>query len=257
MLNPILAQDLSAVKGIRHGFFTRQGGLSEGIYASLNCGLGSKDNPETVLENRRRVAEYLGANGGHIVTLHQEHGATAYTVSAPIARAELPKADAIVSTTPGLAIGVVTADCAPILFADPEAKMVAAAHAGWRGAVNGVIESAIKEMERQGADRRHIHAAVGPCINQAAYEVGEEFEANLMRLDKGNARFFERTPIAAKPHFDLPAYARHRLREAGLERVDMCSPCTNQHESIFFSYRRASARRETDYGRQISAIVVA
>lgn len=256
MLKPITSDNLQA-PNIRHGFFTREGGASEGIYAGLNTGLGSNDDPARVLENRRRVAEFLGANHGSVVTLYQVHGATALTVDAPQDRANLPKADAVVSNTPGLAIGVLTADCTPVLFAAPKAGVVAAAHAGWRGAVGGILEAAIAEMERQGADREHIRAAVGPTISPEIYEVGPEFEAELLRLDPGNERFFHAPAPGARVHFDLPGYVAARLARAGLTNVEVCAPCTYQSESLFFSYRRSQVLKEGDYGRQISAIVVA
>jgi YfiH family protein len=256
MLKPITSRNLQA-PNIRHGFFTREGGVSEGVYAGLNAGLGSNDDPAKVLENRRRVAEHLGADHGGVVTLYQVHGATALTVEAPQDRANLPKADAVVSKTPGLAIGVLTADCTPVLFADPRAGVVAAAHAGWRGAVGGILEAAIAEMERQGAAREHIRAAVGPTISPQIYEVGPQFEAELLRLDPGNESFFHAPALGARVHFDLPGYVMARLARAGLTNVEGCTPCTHGDESLFFSYRRSQVLKEGDYGRQISAIVVA
>ena len=255
MISPIEASNLKSLSGIRHGFFTRQGGVSGGIYAALNCGLGSSDDPANVSENRRRVAGHLDANHSGVITLYQVHGATALTVDRPVAREGLPKADAIVTATPGLAIGVLTADCSPVLFADAQAGVVAAAHAGWRGAVAGVLESAIAEMERLGASRSRIKAAVGPCINQAAYEVGPDFEAEVMRLDSSSGHYFGRD-LGPKPHFNLPRYVVDRLKRAGLSDIDAPAPCTHENESLFFSYRRAQQRKEADYGRQISAIVV-
>ena len=257
MHSPIEAENLKALPGIRHGFFTRAGGVSAGIYAGLNCGLGSSDDTANVIENRRRVSAHLGGAHDGVVTLYQEHGVTALAIDKPFARDALPKADAVVTATPGLVIGVLTADCAPVLFADAEARIVAAAHAGWRGAVNGIIGSTIAEMERLGAQRRRIVAAIGPCINQAAYEVGDAFEADVVVRDPANARFFARPAQKAKPHFDLPAYVLHRLTEAGVTNVSNRALCTHASESLFFSYRRTSQRQEPDYGRQISAIVVA
>lgn len=257
MLNPIEAINLKALAGVRHGFFTRAGGASEGIYAGLNCGFGSSDDPGTVADNRRRVARWLGGTSDGVVTLYQEHGATALTVSEPPSQASLPRADAVVSTTPGLVIGVLTADCAPILLADPQARVVAAAHAGWRGAVGGIVEGAIAEMERNGATREGIHAAVGPCINQPAYEVGPEFEAAVVAGDPAASAFFATPAGAKRVHFDLPGYVARRLAAAGIASVEMRSPCTRENESLFFSYRRTTQRKEPDYGRQISAIVVA
>lgn len=257
MLQPISAANLAALHGIRHGFFTRPGGVSDGIYAGLNCGLGSSDDSARVLENRRRVCEHLGGAHGAVVTLYQEHGTTALAIDKPVDRDSLPKADAVVTSTPGLVIGVLTADCGPLLFADPDAKIVAAAHAGWRGAVGGIIESTIAEMERIGAKRSRIAAALGPCINQNAYEVGAEFEANVIARDPAGARFFARSNAKAKPHFDLPGYVLNRLRGAGITNIVNEARCTHATESLFYSYRRTTQRKETDYGRQISAIVVA
>lgn len=257
MLQPITASALGDLPSIRHGFFTRQGGVSSGIYASLNCGLGSNDDKAHVLENRRRVAAHLNGRSDGVVTLYQEHGATALTVSSPPDSVALPKADAVVSKTPGLVIGVLTADCAPVLFADAEAGVVAAAHAGWRGAVGGILESTIAEMERQGASRSRIRAAVGPCISLPAYEVGPQFAADVIARDGNYARFFAPLGPAGKEHFDLPGFVAARLTAAGLGQVQDLGQCTHGAESIFFSYRRTTQRREPDYGRQISAIVVA
>lgn len=257
MLQPILAANLAALPGIKHGFFTRPGGVSEGIYTGLNCGLGSSDDASRVLENRRRVSDHLGGAHGSVVTLYQEHGTTALAISAPVDRDHLPKADAVVTNTPGLVIGVLTADCGPLLFADPETKVVAAAHAGWRGAVGGIIESTLAEMERIGAKRSRIVAALGPCISQAAYEVGPEFEVAVLERDPSSGRFFAKPAADAKPHFDLPGYILNRLQNAGVTNIVNEARCTHATESLFFSYRRTTQRKEPDYGRQISAIVVA
>lgn len=255
-LSPLVAKNLSALAGIRHGFYTRQGGTSAGIYASLNCGLGSNDQQTSVLENRARVCAQLGGTSGSVVTLYQVHGATALTVTAPITGQPLPKADAVVSNTPGLVIGVLTADCTPVLFADRHARVVAAAHAGWRGAVGGILDAAIAEMERLGARRDRILAAIGPTIGPNAYEVGPNFEADVLSRDPASASFFSRNG-AQKPHFDLPGYVYARLAKSGIQGVELNAPCTYTNESIFFSYRRSQHRNEPDYGRQISAIVVA
>lgn len=256
MLKPITASNLD-VPGIRHGFFTREGGVSTGIYAGLNAGLGSNDDQSLVQENRRRAAEHLDADHAGVVTLYQVHGATALTVTTPVDRAALPKADAVVSRTPGLAVGVLTADCTPVLFADPETKVVAAAHAGWRGAVGGILEAAVAEMVRQGANPSSIRAAIGPTISAKIYEVGPEFEAELLSLDPGNERFFVTPSPGARVHFDLPGYVAGRLNRIGIADVELCAPCTYENESRFYSYRRSQALNEGDYGRQISAIVVA
>jgi YfiH family protein len=256
MLEPIEAANLAGLPGIRHGFFTRVGGGSHGIYAGLNCGPGSADDPAQVMANRARAAQHLGASHNDIVTLYQVHSATALCIEAPVSAADRPKADAVVTRAPGLAVGVLTADCAPVLFADAQARVVAAAHAGWRGAVGGVLEATIAEMERQGADRRRIHAAIGPAINQDSYEVGPEFEAELLKGCPDNARFFTREP-PSRAHFDLPGYVENRLVAAGLSQIERRSPCTYENESFFYSFRRSQHREEADYGRQISAIVVA
>jgi polyphenol oxidase len=257
MLNPIRASNLSAISNIRHGFFTRHGGVSEGIYAGLNCGLGSNDANDRVLENRKRVSDDLGGAHAGVVTLYQEHGATARTATAPVPRDAVPRADAVVSATPGLVIGVLTADCAPILFADGEAKVVAAAHAGWRGAVSGIIESAIVEMERLGARRSRIRAALGPCIHQDAYEVGADFMSDFVGRDPAYRQFFAEPRSGGKPHFDLPGFVLHRLAATGIADIVNASQCTYANESLFYSFRRTTQRKEPDYGRQISAIVVA
>ncbi len=259
-LKPVEARNLSAPSGIRHGFFTRAGGVSTGLYDSLNCGLGSNDDPALVVENRRRIAEHLGGAskfGGGVVTLYQEHGTTAFEVSKPPSRDALPHADAVVSVTPGLVIGVLTADCAPVLMADAEAGVVAAAHAGWRGAINDVVGSTVREMERLGARRERISAAIGPCIGQAAYEVGPEFEATFLARNPKYGTFFKRQDANARPHFDLPGFVAMRLGEAGVGSIEDLGLCTCENESLFFSYRRKTHRGEVDYGRQISAIVVA
>lgn len=256
MISPVEALNLKSVNGVRHGFFTRQGGVSGGIYSALNCGLGSSDDSANVSENRRRVAEHLDANHSGVITLYQIHGATALTVERPVSRDALPKADAIVTATPGLAIGVLTADCTPILFSDFDGRIVAAAHAGWRGAIAGILESTIAEMERLGAQRSRIRAAVGPSINQPAYEVGPDFEAEVSGLDKSSSRFFSRD-FGPRPHFDLPGYVIERLARAGITDIEAQTSCTYQSESQFFSYRRSQQRKNGDYGRQISAIVVA
>lgn len=251
---PRLTASNLILPGIEHGFFGRDGGVSTGIYAGLNCGLGSNDKRARVLENRARVAKALGATS--IVTLYQAHTPTALVIEEPIDPSELPKADAVVTATPGLAVAALAADCAPVLLADPEARVVAAAHAGWRGAVAGIVEATLGAMQAIGAERSRIRAAVGPCISQAAYEVGPDFEAEVLALDAGNSRFFGIPAGKTRAHFDLAGYVASRLAKAGVTLVELRSPCTAGSES-YFSYRRSQARGEPDYGRQISAIVVA
>jgi purine-nucleoside/S-methyl-5'-thioadenosine phosphorylase / adenosine deaminase len=257
MLEPIEAPCLARLPGIRHGFFTRVGGGSLGIYAGLNCGPGSGDDPAQVAANRARVAEHLGSKHADVVTLYQVHSATALSIEAPVSAHDRPKADAVVTRTRGLTIGVLTADCAPVLFADAQAGVVAAAHAGWRGATAGILEATVAEMERHGAVRRNIRAAVGPAINQDSYEVGPEFEAELLRSCPDNARYFTKTTPLTRARFDLPRYVENQLIAAGLGEVERHSPCTYENESLLYSFRRSQHRSEGDYGRQISAIVVA
>lgn len=254
MPQPLQIDALATLPGIAHGFFTRQGGVSEGIYASLNCGIGSQDSPDAVGQNRARVAARLGAR--RLLTAHQVHGTRAAVADDGTPAPWRPRADALVTATPGVAVGVLTADCAPILLADTQARVVGAAHAGWRGAVAGVAEAAVAAMEGLGAARRRMVAAVGPCIGLKAYEVGPELEAEFLAQDTANARFFVRTSIAARPHLDLSGYVAHRLRLAGLAAVAAANACTFTMQKDFFSYRRSRLDKEPDYGRQISAIVL-
>jgi polyphenol oxidase len=251
-LAPLSAHCLSGLPGISHGFFTRAGGVSTGIYAGLNCGLGSSDDPVLVLENRRRVADYL-CGACEVLTVHQVHSAKAVVVDRPIARADLPKADAVVTRTRGLVLGTLAADCAPVLFADPVAGVIGAAHAGWRGAVSGIIESTITAMETLGASRTTIYACVGPCINQHNYEVGAAFRAHL---DADDQVFLAPMGANQSLHFDLPGFVHARLLRARLAQSERQTVCTYENESLFFSYRRTTHRKEVDYGRQISAIVL-
>ena len=257
MLTPYLADNLAMTPGIRHGFFTRQGGVSTGLYKTLNCGAGSKDDRVAVSDNRARVAEHLGAPSGDVQTIYQVHSAGVVVVDAIVDREALPRADAMVTRMRGLALGILTADCCPVLFADAEAKVVGAAHAGWKGAAGGVVEATIKAMEGLGAARDRIVAAYGPTISQASYEVGSDFQAEFLAADALNGQFFVKGTGPGKFQFDLPAYVHHKLMASSLTRIEACAPCTYRNESLFFSYRRATHRKEPDYGRQISAIVVA
>ena len=256
MLEPIQSPELSRQDGIAHGFFTRHGGVSEGIYASLNCGPGSRDDRAAVTENRRRVAAHLGVSPSHLVTAHQHHSADAIVVTEPWTFEVIPKADALVTATPGIALAALAADCAPVLFADSRARIVAAAHAGWKGALGGVLESAVAAMERLGAKRADIHAVLGPCIGPGAYEVGPEFEQQFLTASAENHRFFKHLDDQARPHFDLPAFVLSLLAALGLKAIENQSRCTYSDDQAFFSYRRTTHRREADYGRQISAIVL-
>ncbi|MFN7612948.1 MAG: peptidoglycan editing factor PgeF [Alphaproteobacteria bacterium] len=237
---------------IRAGFFTRQGGVSAGIYASLNCGPGSGDAPEAVAENRRRVASAFGVNSSQLCTLHQVHSADVVIVNSPFA--ERPKADAMVSNTPGLMLGILTADCAPVLFYDAKNHVIGAAHAGWKGATSGILENTLRTMQSLGAQSEHIHAAIGPTIAQASYEVGPEFLARFNTNDQ--ARFFIPSPRTRHAMFDLPGYVEARLQAAGLRHITNLAMDTLPDEARFFSYRRATLAREPDYGRQVSAIMI-
>lgn len=258
MLEPIQSPALAEAPAsgrIAHGFFTRRGGVSGGIYASLNCGAGSRDDRAAIAENRHRVAEHLGVAPSHLLTCHQHHSADAIVVTEPWTFETMPKADALVTATPGVAVAALAADCAPVLFADPHAGVVAAAHAGWKGALGGVLESAVTTMEQLGAKRSRIAAVLGPCIGPTAYEVGPEFEAAFVAKSAGYAQFFKRPKDGARPYFDLPAFVIGRLGALGLKTVENASHCTYSHPNDYFSYRRTTHRQEADYGRQISAIV--
>lgn len=248
-LKPITHPLLDAVP---HGFFTREGGMSKGLYASLNCGVGSADDKEAVAENRARVAAHLGRPGSAVRTVHQIHSAIAIMAGQTPPEA-VPRADAQVTREPGVVLGALGADCAPVLFADPEAGLVAAAHAGWRGAFEGIIESTVLLLFEAGADRQRLRAVIGPCISQRAYEVGQDFLERFMDEDPAFSRFFAQGP-SGKPHFDLPGFCLHRLREAGIEHCAWTGHCTYSDERRFFSYRRATHRGEGDYGRLIGAI---
>jgi YfiH family protein len=255
-LAPIEAPAL-ALPGIAHAFFTRPGGISTGIYAGLNTGTGSGDSRDTVLENRARAADYLGVAPERLVTPHQVHGVDAIVVEQVWAPGKGPKADALVTKRPGIAVGVGTADCGPVLFADAEARVVAAAHAGWKGALTGILESAVATMETLGAERDRIAAVLGPTISRAAYEVGPEFVESFTAADPVNTRFFEPSNRARHALFDLPAYIVARLERSGVGSVSDLGLCTYSDESRFFSYRRATHRGERDYGRLLAAIALA
>ncbi|MDW8415242.1 MAG: peptidoglycan editing factor PgeF [Thermaurantiacus sp.] len=241
------------LKGVAHGFLGRQGGVSVGLYASLNAGLGSGDDPQAVARNRA-IALAAVAPGTRLVTLRQVHSAVCHEAEA-WAEDERPEGDALVTDRPGLALGVLTADCAPVLLADREAGVVGAAHAGWRGALAGVLEATVAAMERRGARRGRIAAAVGPAIGAASYEVGAEFHDRLRREDPASAPFFRQGPLG-RPHFDLPGYVAHRLRAAGVGDVGVLALDTAARADDFFSHRRAGRRGEGDYGRQLSLIAL-
>jgi YfiH family protein len=251
MQSPLICSD----RGLAHGFFTRQGGVSAGIYASLNCGLGSDDDPAHVAANRARCADRLGVSGNELVTAYQVHGIAVAEVSAPWTSGNGPKADAMVTTRRGVALGILTADCTPILLADAEAGVIGAAHAGWKGAKSGVIEAVVAAMVRHGATQANIVAAVGPVIGAASYEVGPEFRQAFLDDDTAAAEFFSDGP-RGRPHFDLPGFAIRRLESLKLGGIDRIAADTCADPERFFSYRRSCQLGEPDYGRQLSAIVL-
>ena len=240
--------------GLPHGFLGRRGGISVGAMAGLNVGYGSNDEREAIAGNRRLAIAAIMAEA-ELATVHQVHSAQAVVANAPWPQDERPKADAMVTDRPNLLLGILTADCAPVLFADHDAVVVGAAHAGWRGALAGVTDRTIEAMEKLGARRENIHAAVGPCIGQPSYEVDEAFRQTFLEHDGDNKRFFT---IAAggKPHFDLEAYVVHRLIAAGIGEVEALNLDTYPDPGRFFSYRRSTHRGEADYGRQLSAIAI-
>lgn len=251
--SPVL--DGLARDGVRHGFFTRTGGVSGGLYKGLNVGLGSADSADKVAANRDRVAAWLGVGPSMLVTLHQVHSADAVVAREPFA-SDRPKADALVTDRPGIALGVLTADCGPVLYADAEAGVIGAAHAGWKGALTGVLEATIEAMERLGAVRERIEAVLGPSISAENYEVGPEFVARFLAADPANDAYFAPSPTASgHALFDLPRYTTDRLARAGVV-ASTTGRCTYAAEGLFYSYRRATHRNEPDYGRQISAIVL-
>ncbi|WEK50016.1 MAG: peptidoglycan editing factor PgeF [Candidatus Kaistia colombiensis] len=253
----LTADALSALPGIRHGFFTRQGGVSNGIYASLNCGVGSADERAHVLENRARVTAELGVAPDQLATPYQVHSPDVVIVDEVWPVGDGPKADAVVTNRPGIAIGVGTADCGPVLFADGEAGVVGAAHAGWKGAFTGVLEATVDAMERLGARRERIVAVLGPTISKSAYEVGPEFRARFVDAAAANAAFFTPAERADHHQFDLPAFIGMRLRAAGLGTVGDLALCTYADPARFFSYRRTTHAGEPDYGRLLHAITIA
>jgi YfiH family protein len=252
----ILTARSLATPNISHGFFGRAGGVSKGIFASLNCGPGSGDERADVIANRDRVIEALSPSA-QLLTLYQIHSGEAVTVTAPWNLGEGPKADAMATNVPGLALGILTADCAPVLFADTEARVIGAAHAGWKGALSGVTDSAIDAMEKLGARRDRIVAAIGPCISQENYEVGAEFRGRFISAASDNGRWFNASDKPEHFRFDLEGYVAARLDVARIAQVERVSSCTYANEAEFFSFRRATHRGETDYGRQVSAIVLA
>ncbi len=254
MLTSPLLSDLSPA--IRHGFFTRQGGVSTGIYASLNCGLGSDDDRAAVQANRARVAEALGQPADRLVTVHQVHSPDVVTVREAWSHDAAPKADAMVTDVPGIALGVLAADCAPLLFADAEAGVIGAAHSGWKGALYGVLGATVMQMERLGAKRSRIRMAIGPCIGPDSYEVSDGFVATFIDKDAASADYFAPAERDGHAYFDLPGYLLMQARRMALADAGWIGADTLPDEAQFFSYRRTTLNGGGDYGRMISAIVL-
>jgi YfiH family protein len=252
----ITLPSLCALSGIRHAFFTRDGGVSSGIYTSLNGGIASKDEPAHVVENRARMARTLGVTPENLVTAYQIHSPDVVVAEKPWGAGARPKADAAVTRVVGLAIGVTTADCGPVLFADEKARVIGAAHAGWRGAFSGVIEATLDAMDRLGARRANIVTALGPMIRQPNYEVGGEFFRTFTTADGNNERFFKNGVRPDHYLFDLAAYIATRLTTAGVRAIEDCGLCTYAEPDRFYSYRRSQHRNEPDYGRHVNAIVL-
>lgn len=247
---------LNEIIRIRHGFFTREGGVSTGIYASLNCGPGSVDQPAAVAENRARAMAMMDLPETALITVHQAHTPDVVTVTGPWAEGARPTADAMVTTLPGLALGILTADCAPVLLADRKNGIVAAAHAGWKGAIGGVLENTVARMVELGAKPENVVGAIGPCIGQRSYEVGPDFPATFLAESADNGDFF--APSRRDGHFlfDLPGYVSRKLARLGLVDVTRVPADTCRDGARFFSYRRATLNNEPDYGRQVSVIVL-
>jgi polyphenol oxidase len=256
MTEPLQAHALARLNGIRHAFFTRAGGVSGGVYASLNAGVGSDDEPRNVAENRARMATALGVTPAHFLTCYQIHSPDVAVAVKPWGADARPRADAIVTAVPGLAIGVSTADCGPVLFADAQARVVGAAHAGWRGALAGVTDQTVAAMERLGAARERIVAALGPMIRQTNYETGADLRDRFVAADPANARFFRAASREGHHMFDLAGYVVARLAAAGIGTIEDVDACTYADAETFFSYRRMTHHGEADYGRHVNAIVL-
>lgn len=253
-MTPII-HPLLDLEGIRHGFFTREGGVSEGLYEGLNCGVGSKDDPAKVFENRSRVAQWFDRDSDDLCGCYQIHSAVAVTADRGW-KGERPNGDAVVTNTKGVVATVLTADCAPILLADPQARVVATAHAGWKGAIGGIVEATVASMEREGATRANIRAVVGPCISQASYEVDSAFEARFLREAPGSERFFVAGVAEDKRQFDLAGFVLWQLDRSGVSQSAWTGDDTRSDESRFYSNRRAYLNGEPDFGRLIGAIAL-
>ena len=249
----ITLDTLQDLPGIRHGFFTREGGVSGGLYASLNCGFGSGDEPARVAENRARIAARLAVPAGHLVTVYQIHSPDVAVAERPWQPGDAPQADAMVTDRPGIALGILTSDCVPVLFADPAAGVIGAAHAGWKGARGGVVANTVAAMVRLGARPERMAAAIGPCIAQTSYEVGPEFPGHFEAEDAG---FFAPSPRPGHFLFDIGGLVEKRLADQGIDTIRRCRHDTAAEEGRFFSYRRATLRGEPVYGRGLSVIAL-
>lgn len=250
----IEAASLSSIDHVSHGFFTRQGGVSVGIYGSLNTGYGSDDDAGNVKENRRRIAAQLGVDSDRLLTIHQWHSADAVLADKPWDVRQPPEGDAVVTDKPGIAAAINTADCTPVLFSSGDGGVVGAAHAGWKGAIGGILDTTVARMKQLGA--KDIHAAIGPTISQLNYEVGPEYRAQFVERDAASDRFFIPSEKPDHSMFDLPGFVRARLGDLGLASIEDTALCTYADEQRFFSYRRTVHRGEADYGRQLSAICI-
>ncbi|WP_259780904.1 peptidoglycan editing factor PgeF [Aestuariispira ectoiniformans] len=253
---PLKDASLALEPSVEHGFFTRTGGVSEGLYRGLNCGPGSSDNPAHIQENRARVAGWFGREAQALSTLYQIHSADVVTVTDGWDRSDAPKADAMVTDRPGVILGILTADCGPLLFSDGEAGVIGAAHAGWKGAQGGVAENTLRAMEKLGARRDRIAVALGPCIAPESYEVGPEFHAAFVDRDSDNDRFFQPSARAEHHMFDLPGFIGKSVVACGVKSFAWLRRDTRAEEDAFFSYRRSTLNGEPDYGRQLSAIML-
>ena len=251
----IQAAPLSGLNRVRHGFFTREGGVSDGLFTSLNCGFGSSDDTAAVAENRRRATVSLGAAADALTTVYQVHGTAVVPVETGWNHGDAPKADGMVTNREGVVLGILTADCAPVLFADAAAGVIGACHAGWRGALDGIVEATISAMEQLGARRRDVHAAIGPCIAQASYQVGPEFRDRFLEARADTARFFE-ADDGDRFRFDLPGYVTVRLQESKIGVIDATEGDTCAETGRLFSYRRSTLSGEADFGRALSAITL-
>ena len=250
------SEALASISSVAHGFFTRHGGVSTGIYASLNCGFGSSDESRNVTENRIRISRVLQVEPERLTTVHQLHGTNVHVIRERGTEAQPECADAVATNVPGYALGILTADCAPVLLADPDSGVAAAAHAGWRGALDGIIGATVSAMSDLGASPAAINASIGPCIGSATYEVGPEFPNPFVERDPENSRFFQNAPRPDHFIFDLPGFVAAALDIAGVGTVEHVGGDTLSEENRFFSYRRACHKGEPDYGRQLSAIAL-